>query len=90
VSLSKVRYNAVGLRFVLSSTHEDTKTHISCGKSAIVVNRRVHELSQMWYNWQQKGMLIQNAFDLSPAEREFLQTGITPEEWDSTFKGPEE
>ena len=32
------------------------------------------------------GVLLQDAFpNLSPAEREFIKTGITPEEWDDTF-----
>ena len=32
------------------------------------------------------GMLIQNAMpNLSADEREFIMTGITPEEWDSAF-----
>lgn len=33
-----------------------------------------------------KRPLIQEAFpDLSPGQREFLLTGITPDEWDSMF-----
>lgn len=37
--------------------------------------------------WQQ-GALIQNAMpNLSPAQREFLMTGITAEEWDGMFSG---
>lgn len=36
--------------------------------------------------WSVPGMLIQHAFpDLSADEREFLMTGITPEEWNETF-----
>lgn len=32
--------------------------------------------------------LIQNVFpNLSPEHREFIMTGITPEEWDTTFNG---
>jgi len=32
------------------------------------------------------GALIQDALkDVSPADREFIMTGITPEEWDATF-----
>ena len=32
------------------------------------------------------GMLIQNAMpEISVDDREFIMTGITPEEWDSTF-----
>lgn len=34
-----------------------------------------------------QGFLIQHAFHtLSADEREFLMTGITPEEWDAMFK----
>lgn len=37
--------------------------------------------------WCVPGMLIQHAFpDLSADEREFLMTGITPEEWNETFE----
>jgi len=33
------------------------------------------------------GVLLQDAFpNLSPAEREFIKTGITPEEWYDTFR----
>lgn len=39
--------------------------------------------------WE-NGMLIQNAMPtLSPDDREFLRTGITPDEWDEMFP-PEE
>jgi hypothetical protein len=32
------------------------------------------------------GVLLQNAFpNITPAEREFIKTGITPEEWDQYF-----
>jgi hypothetical protein len=32
------------------------------------------------------GALIQNAFPhLTPDEREFIKTGITPQEWEETF-----
>jgi len=32
------------------------------------------------------GVLLQDAFpNLSPAERKFIKTGITPEEWYDTF-----
>ena len=35
--------------------------------------------------WE-KGALIQDAFpNLTPDEREFLKTGITPDEWDVMF-----
>ena len=44
------------------------------------------ERATLW----QTGMLIQDAFPmLSADEREFIKTGITPEEWDAAF-GEEE
>ncbi len=37
------------------------------------------------------GALIQNAFpNLTPDEREFIKTGITPEEWNEAFGGLDE
>jgi hypothetical protein len=37
------------------------------------------------------GALVQNAFpNLSNAEREFILTGVTQEEWDATFADPEQ
>ena len=42
------------------------------------------EQVELW----QGGVLIQNAFPhLTPDQREFIKTGITPEEWDSVFGG---
>ena len=36
-------------------------------------------------NWE-KGGLIQDTFPhLTPEEREFIKTGITPDEWDKLF-----
>jgi hypothetical protein len=37
------------------------------------------------------GAMVQDAFpQLSPAQREFFKTGITPEEWDEAFKEEDE
>jgi hypothetical protein len=39
----------------------------------------------------ENGALVQDAFPhLSPEEREFLMTGITPEEWEENFGTEEE
>lgn len=36
-------------------------------------------------SWE-KGELIQDAMpNLTPAEREFIKTGVTPDEWDEIF-----
>lgn len=35
----------------------------------------------------EQGELLQNAFPhLSPADREFIKTGVTQEEWEAVFK----
>ena len=40
--------------------------------------------------WLADGTLVQDAFpQLSDCAREFLMSGITPEEWDATFGGDE-
>ena len=39
-----------------------------------------------YFNGDIRGRLIQDIFpDLDPDQREFILTGITPEEWDQTF-----
>ena len=39
-------------------------------------------------HYEQGNELIQNVFpDLPPEHREFIMTGITPEEWEASFKG---
>ena len=54
------------------------------------VNRMELPISPSEYNqreilWQ-SGMLIQDAFPMLDAgQREFIKTGITPEEWDQMF-----
>ena len=44
------------------------------------------EVTQEQLSSWERGVLIQNAMpNLSADEREFIMTGITPEEWDSAF-----
>ena len=48
------------------------------------------EFVQAFYRWAD-GALIQDAFPwLMPDEREFIKTGITPEEWNNIFGEDEE
>jgi hypothetical protein len=58
------------------------------------VNRMEIPLSHLEFEkrtilWQ-SGMLIQDAFPMLDAgQREFIKTGITPQEWDEMFKDEE-
>lgn len=52
---------------------------------------KVHTLdlpvTQEQINAWRNGKLIQDAMpNLTPAEREFIKTGVTPEEWNETFR----
>lgn len=48
--------------------------------------RDIPDLTQEMLDAWESGMLIQDAMPtLSAGDREFLMTGITPEEWDEAF-----
>ena len=44
------------------------------------------EFERRYHAWRSGNLLLQEAFaELSPNGREFVKTGITPEEWDDAF-----
>ena len=50
------------------------------------INSMELDVTQAQLNRWQDGQLIQDAFPhLNVEEREFIQTGITPQEWSDTF-----
>jgi uncharacterized protein YxjI len=89
-SVMLIRENMMGMRYSLHKENEN-QTRIVHNKKFIVVNMKLEDISQCWYNWQMRGEKVQKAFQtLSGAEREFLMTGITENEWNEIFKEPEE
>ena len=59
-----------------------TKTSPFSNKTNVMEIDVTQEQIALW----ESGTLIQNAMPhLTPDEREFIMTGITPEEWDSAF-----
>ena len=59
-----------------------TRTYPFSNKTNIMEIDVTEEQIALW----ESGTLIQNAMpNLSADEREFIKTGITPEEWDSAF-----
>ena len=59
-----------------------TKTSPFSGNTNVMEIDVTQEQIALW----ESGTLIQNAMpNLSADEREFIKTGITPEEWDSAF-----
>lgn len=82
--------NTMGLRYVLDELDND-ETRIYFydreGKS-IVVKCKYEEMIRRWHKWRHASpsVHIQEAFDnLSNEEREFLITGLTPNEWNKIF-----
>ena len=52
--------------------------------------REINVTGEQLSNWR-NGELIQNAMpDLSDDDREFIMTGVTPEEWETAFGTGEE
>lgn len=86
------RINPHGMTFHLTSKPGDiTQTRICYGNKFIHVNVTIDEMNASWYQWTMKGQLVQRAFPkLSPSEREFIMTAITPDEWNAMFKEIEE
>jgi len=63
-----------------------TRTSIFSGKTRTLDLPITEEQLNAYTN----GSLLQNAFPgLSAADREFIKTGITGQEWDAMFKGAE-
>lgn len=88
--MQMIRENRMGVRYQLLGNNQETHiTSIPKGK-LLVVQQPIERLNQAWYNWQMKGQKIQEAFSfLSDGEREFLMTGILPDEWDALFSEEE-
>ena len=64
-----------------------TKTSVMTGEKNEMLLPVTNEQIERWQN----GELIQNVFPhLSPSEREFLISGVTPEEWDVVNEDMEE
>jgi hypothetical protein len=77
------RFNPNGIQYSLNENYDGSTTIIKSNTTkSIKVNFGIDAISQAWYNWHMKGQLIQKAFPFFNAdEREFLITGMTPEEW---------
>ena len=64
-----------------------TKQSVMTGEKNTMLLHVTNEQIDRWQN----GELIQNVFPhLTPSEREFLISGVTPEEWDVVKEDMEE
>jgi hypothetical protein len=86
------RINPRGMTFFISQDERDPEnsTMVSNRGTKLSMPMEMEEFLQCWFNWQMRGMLIQDAFpNLHSSYREFLMTAITPEEWKEIFNTPE-
>jgi len=87
MKMNSGRQNRFGVMYRLTEL-SDTTTRIAImnkdgseGKH-MIVNAEIHDLSTAWFQWQMRGVFIQDAFYfLGPDEREFLLTGLLPAEF---------
>jgi hypothetical protein len=86
------RQNQLGMWYILSTDPaRPDKTIISHQGKKMTVNMKQMDVESCWFNWQMRGMFVQDAFrDWTPSQREFIMTGITPEEWKEIFMEREE
>jgi hypothetical protein len=85
------RVNPLGMQFYITEVPGDSTVSIRTGGKTIIVDCQIEELNKAWRRWQMDGWKVQDAFPfLASHEREFLQTGITPKEWNEMFKETEE
>lgn len=81
---------AIDGRFECESCHQDmfndkTQCLVFFGDKKMIVNCSQEQLEEGLAK-QAQGILIQDAFPfLTADEREFMLTGILPEEWDAMF-----
>jgi hypothetical protein len=60
------------------------------GKETTLELDITEEQLERFYNRRENGEYVQTIFpNLTPAEREFLLTGISPIEWEKIFGSPE-
>ncbi len=83
------RQNKLGMQFFFREL-PDNKTEARMGEKKVVINAHIREIYQGFERWHFGGKYIQDAFTgLTASEREFIQSGTTPEEWKQLF-GEEE
>ncbi len=81
------RVNRQGHQFKLTEVFgEPDRVQIKLGDKMMIVHATIKEMDRAWYKWQIKGDFAQDAFHfLTPEAREFLISGISPNEWNDLF-----
>lgn|SRR4030095_7797660 len=81
-----LRISPRGLEFHITEKGNQCEVRLIGTDKVITVDMKLEVISAAWYQWQMNRKHIQEAFQhLKPSHREFLLTGITPEEWLKIF-----
>lgn len=68
----------------MEATHYTNKSILTGNVNSMILPIDGFTFDQCFHKWKNEGALIQHAFPmLSFEEREFIKTGITPDEWNS-------
>ena len=63
-------------------THYTNRSVLTGNINSMILPIDGHTFDQCFHKWKNEKLLIQDAFPmLDFAEREFIKTGITPDEW---------
>jgi len=61
-------------------------THVVVGGNTTTIPMPIMAFSAAIHDWR-SGVLVQDAFPtLNPDQREFIMTGLLPDQWDTLFK----
>ena len=89
--LTIIRISPRGLEFTLTEINANQTLVLDERGNSATINMPIAEMSRKWYKWQMRSLPIQEVFrELSADQREFLLTGITPEQWNAIFEDEEE
>lgn len=67
---------------MMEHTHYTNKSILTGKVNSMVLPIDGQTFDECFHKWHKEGVLIQHAFPmLSFEEREFIKTGITPDEW---------
>lgn len=85
------RENRLGIKYLIREvSHKEIVIQIKGTEKAILVKVPMQVLLVGWFKWQFHGEYIQDAFHfLNEDEREFIQTGLLPGEWERIWEDME-
>ena len=90
MTLTATLTNRNGIKYLIIGEVDQKLVSVATVTDTMIFAIEINDFIQRWERWE-KGEYIQIAFGLlSGEEREFLQTGYTPEKWAKVFRNLDE